>query len=66
MNFAVNIQEIFETSSAIHSVNRRNTCHLNGTNANPSCVQESAFYFGIKIFSSAPFSIVWLEIKGTI
>jgi hypothetical protein len=66
MNFVVNNQEMFETHSSIHSVNIRNTHHLNRTNVTPSCVQESAFYAGTKIFSSAPFSIVRVGIKGTI
>jgi IS1 family transposase len=54
MNFIVNSQELFQTNSAIHSVNTRNRDTLQRPTANLSCFQKSAYYAGIKIFNSLP------------
>jgi IS1 family transposase len=57
MNFVVNNQELFQTNSAIHSVNTRNRDHLHRPVANLSCFQKSAYYVAIKIFNSLPSSL---------
>jgi hypothetical protein len=50
MIFIVNTKELFQTNSAIHSVNTRNRDHLHRQNVDLSCFQKSAYYAGIKIF----------------
>jgi hypothetical protein len=52
MNFIVNNQELFQTNSAVRSVNTRNKHQLHKPIANLSSFQKSAFYTGIKIFNS--------------
>jgi hypothetical protein len=54
MSFVVNNQELFQTNSAIHSVNIRKRDHLHRPTANFSCFQKSAYHAGIKIFNSLP------------
>jgi hypothetical protein len=51
MNFVVNNQEHFQTSSARHSVNPSNKNHIHRPTANISCFQKCAHYAGIKIFN---------------
>jgi hypothetical protein len=53
LNFIVNGQET-QTNSSVHSINKRNRCHLHRPNANLSCFRKGAFYAGIRIFSSLP------------
>jgi hypothetical protein len=43
MNFIVNNQKLFQTNSAVHSVNTRNKHQLHRPIANLSCFQKSAF-----------------------
>jgi hypothetical protein len=57
MNFVVNKQKLFQTNSAIYSVNTRNKDHLHTPTANLSCVQKSAYYPCIKIFNSLPWNL---------
>jgi hypothetical protein len=57
MNFIVNNLEVFQTNSAIHSVNTRNKNHLHRSVAILSCFQKGAHYAGIKVFSSLPPSL---------
>jgi hypothetical protein len=52
MNFVVNDQELFQTNSAIHSVNTRNRDHLHRPTANLSCFQKIAYCAGIKTFNT--------------
>jgi len=52
MNFIINNQEIFETNSPIHNINRRSKHHLHTPNVNLLCFQTSTFYVGITIFYS--------------
>jgi hypothetical protein len=54
MKFVVNNQELFQTNSAICSVNTRNRDHLHRPIANCSYLQKSAYCAGIKIFNSLP------------
>jgi hypothetical protein len=42
------------TNSAIYSVNTKNKYHLQCPLANPSCLQKSTYYVGIKLFNSLP------------
>jgi IS1 family transposase len=63
MNFIVKNQELFQTNSAVHSVNTRNKHQLHRPTANLSCFQKSAFYTGIKIFNSLPSSLTSLVNK---
>jgi hypothetical protein len=58
--FIVNNQEHFHTNSTVHSVNTRNTNELHRPISNLSCVQESAYYAGIKMFNSLPSSLTSL------
>jgi hypothetical protein len=48
---------VFQTNSAIHSVNTRNKKNLHRPIANLSCFQKSAYYAGIRIFNSLPPSL---------
>jgi hypothetical protein len=52
MNVVVTNQELYQTNSAIHSVNTRNRDHLHRLVASLLCFQKSACYAGIKIFNS--------------
>jgi hypothetical protein len=62
MNLVVNNQELFQTNSAIHSVNTRN--RTNFIDQLPTlCFQKSAYYAGIKIFNSLPLNLRSLTIK---
>jgi hypothetical protein len=61
MNFLVNNQEIFQTSSSVHSINTRNKHHFHRPIANLSCFQKSAFYSAIRIFHSLPCSLTNLK-----
>jgi hypothetical protein len=63
MNFIVNNQELFQSNSAVHSVNTRNKHRLHRPIANLSRFQKSAFYTGIKIFNSLPSSLTSLVNK---
>jgi hypothetical protein len=54
--FIVNNQEHFQTNSTVHSVNTRNKNELHRPISNLSCVQESAYYAGIKMFNNLPSS----------
>jgi hypothetical protein len=63
MNFIVNNQELFQSNSAVHSVNTRNKLQLHRPITNLSCFQKSAFYTGIKIFNSLPSSLTSLVNK---
>jgi hypothetical protein len=51
MNFVVNNQELFQTNSALCSVNIRNRCHLHRPFANLLYLQKSGYYPGIRINS---------------
>jgi hypothetical protein len=51
-NLKNNNQEHFQTNSAIYSVNTRNKKQLHRSLANLLHFQNSAYYAGIKIFSS--------------
>jgi hypothetical protein len=42
-NFTVNNLELFQTNSALHSVNTRNENHLHRPTANLSCFQKGAY-----------------------
>jgi hypothetical protein len=57
MNFFVNNQENFQTNPSVRSINTRNKHHLHRATANLSWFQKSAFYSGIRIFSSLPRSL---------
>jgi hypothetical protein len=57
MNFVVNDEELFETNSAIRSVNPRKRDDLHKPIANFSCFQKSAYYAGIKILNSLPSNV---------
>jgi len=48
MNYVVNNQELFQTNSAIHSVNNRSRDHFHRPISNLSCCQKSASYAGSK------------------
>jgi hypothetical protein len=61
MNFFVNNQENFQTNSSAHSINTRNKHHLHRPSANLSCFQKSAFYSGIRISNSLPYSVTNLK-----
>ena len=61
MNFIINNQEIFETNSPIHNINRRNKRHIQTSNANLFCFQTSTFYAAIRIFYSLPPSVTILK-----
>jgi IS1 family transposase len=63
MNFIVNNRELFQTNSAVHSVNTRNKHQLHRPIVNLSCFQKSAFYTGIKIFNTLPSSLTSLVNK---
>jgi IS1 family transposase len=63
MNFTVNKQELFQTNSAVHSVNTRYKHQLHRPIANLSCFQKSAFYTGINIFNSLPSTLTSLVNK---
>jgi predicted peroxiredoxin len=63
MKSIVNNLELFQTNSAVHSVNTRNKHQLHRPSANLSFFQKSAFYAGIKIFSSVPSSLTKLMNK---
>jgi len=65
MNIVVNNQELFQTNSAIHSVNTRSRDHLHRPTANFSFFQKSAYYAGIKIFDSLPSNLRSLMNKKT-
>jgi hypothetical protein len=54
MNFIVNNQEIFQTNSAVRSVNTRSKHQLHRPIVNLSCFQKSEFYTDIKIVNSLP------------
>jgi hypothetical protein len=63
MNFIVNIQEHFQTNSAIYSVDTRNKNQLHRPTANISCFQKNAYYEGIKIFNILQFCLTSLVNK---
>jgi hypothetical protein len=63
MNFIVNNPELFQTNSAVHGVNTRNKHQLHRPIDNLSWFQKSAFYTGIKIFNTLPFSLTSLVNK---
>jgi hypothetical protein len=63
MNFTANSQEHFQSNSAMHSVNTRNKNQLHRPIANLSHFQNSAYYAGIKIFSSLPSNLTSLTNK---
>jgi hypothetical protein len=63
MNSIVNNLELFQTNSAIHSVNTRNKNHLHRPVANFSCFQKGAYYADIKIFNSLPPSLKTISDK---
>jgi hypothetical protein len=65
VNFVVINQEHFQTNSAIHSVKTRNKDHLRRPIAKLSCFQKSAYYAGIKIFSSLLSNVRSLKYKQT-
>ena len=54
MNFIINNQENFQTSSPISNMNTRNKHHPHKSNTNLLCFQKSTFCAGIKIFNSFP------------
>jgi hypothetical protein len=57
MHFVVNNQELFQTNSALHSVNTRNRDHLHRPIASISCFQNCEYYASIKIFNSLPLNL---------
>jgi hypothetical protein len=57
MNFFVNNQENFQANPSARNINTRNKHRLRRPIANLSCFQESAFYSGIRIFNSLPYSV---------
>jgi hypothetical protein len=59
----VNNQELFQTNSAVHSLNTRNKHQLHRPIASLSCFQKSAFSTGIKIFSSLPSNLTGMVNK---
>jgi hypothetical protein len=61
INFIVNNQEMFQTSSFVDIINTRNKHHLHRPSANLPCFQESAFCTGIKIFNSLLLSLISLR-----
>jgi len=61
MDFTVNIEENFQTSLFVHSVNTRNKHYLHRPNANSSYFHKSTFCAGIRIFSSLPHRLTSVE-----
>jgi hypothetical protein len=61
MNFIVNNQEHFQTNFTIQNINTRNNHNLHRRNANPSTMQKSTFYAGVRIFNSLPRSLTILK-----
>jgi len=67
MDFTLNIEENFQTSSFVHSINTRNQHHLHRPYANSSCIHKSTFCAGIRIFNSLPCRLTSVEEwKGTV
>ena len=66
MDFTVNTEENFHTSSFVHSINTRNKHHLHRPYANSSRIHKSTFCAGIRIFNSLPCRLTSVEgWKGT-
>jgi hypothetical protein len=63
MNYVVSNEELFQTNSAIQSVNSRNRDLLHRPTANLSCFQKSAYHAGIKTFNSLPSNLKSLKNK---
>jgi hypothetical protein len=62
MNFIVNNQEYYQTNSAVHSVDtNKNWLHTPVTSL--SCIQKSAYYFGIRILNCLPSNLTSLVNK---
>ena len=61
MNFIINNEEIFQTSTSINNININYKQHLHRPNAILSCVKKCTFYAGIKIFNSLPSSVTILK-----
>jgi hypothetical protein len=61
MDFTVNIEENFQTSSFVHSINTRNKHHLHRPNPNSSCFHKNTFSAGIRIFNSLPCRLTSIE-----
>jgi hypothetical protein len=61
MDLFVNNQENLQTNPSVHSINTRHKHHLHRSIANLSCFQKNAFYSGIRIFSSLPYSVTNLK-----
>jgi hypothetical protein len=57
MIFVAKNQEHFQTNSATHNVNKRNTDHPHRPIVNLSSFQKNAYYSGIKIFNSLSSSL---------
>jgi len=57
MRFVVKNQQLFQTNSAIHSVNISNKDHLHTPSANLSCFQKNCCYDGTDIFNSLPLNL---------
>ena len=60
MSFNISSQEIFQTNSSIHKINKRNKHHCHRPYANLSCFQTNTFYAGIKIVNILPPSVTVL------
>jgi hypothetical protein len=56
MDFIINNQKVFQTNSALHSVNTRNRHDLHRPAANISCLQKTVCNYDIKNFNSLPCS----------
>jgi hypothetical protein len=61
MNCFVNNQENVQTNPTVRSINTRNKHYLHRQIANLSRFQKSAFYSGIRIFNSLPYSVTKLK-----
>jgi hypothetical protein len=61
MNLFVNNLENFHTNSSVHSINTRNKHRLHIPTAKLSRFQKNAFYSGIRIFNSLPYSVTNLK-----
>jgi hypothetical protein len=54
ISYIINTKNLFQMNTKVHSVNIRYKHCLHKQIANLSCFQKSAYYAGIKIFSSLP------------
>ena len=60
MNFIVNSQKNFKTTSSVHCVNTRNKHNPHRPNANHLCFQQCVFLAGIRIFNTLPLTVTVL------